>query len=86
MLQGKSIGGSSKPLGATIVSPLGITFEEILNTHLSSNKKSFVCALDMPKVVHVGFTGEDADGVDSCYSTSNQSVIIPTTRIGTKSS
>ena len=45
-----------------MLSPLGITFSEFLNTDLSSNRKSFLLALDMEKVSHAGFTGEDLGG------------------------
>ena len=42
--------------------PLGITFAEFLNTDESSNRKSFLLALDLEKVSHAGFTGEDMGG------------------------
>ena len=48
--------------GATLLSPLGITFQEFLNTDDSSNRKSLMLALDMEKVAHAGFTGEDLGG------------------------
>ena len=48
--------------GASLLSPLGITFAEFLNTDLSSNRKSFLLALDTEKVSHAGFTGEDLGG------------------------
>ena len=43
-------------------SPLGITFAEFLNTDESSERKSFLLALDLEKVSHAGFTGEDLGG------------------------
>ena len=48
--------------GASLLSPLGITFEEFLNLDEVSNRKSFIAALDMEKVSHAGFTGEDMGG------------------------
>ena len=48
--------------GSTVVSPVGITFEEFLNIDASSNKQSFVIGIDMEKVAHAGFTGEDTGG------------------------
>ena len=48
--------------GASLLSPLGITFQEFLNTDLSSNRQSFILALDTEKVSHAGFTGEDFGG------------------------
>ena len=48
--------------GATLLSPLGITFAEFLNSDESSNRKSFLLSLDMEKVSHAGFTGEDMGG------------------------
>ena len=48
--------------GATLMNPLGITFQEFLNTDLSSNRQSFILALDTEKVSHAGFTGEDFGG------------------------
>ena len=48
--------------GATLLSPLGISFEEFLNLDEVSNRKSFIAALDMEKVSHAGFTGEDIGG------------------------
>ncbi len=48
--------------GASLLSPLGINFAEFLNTHLSSNRQSFLLALDCEKVSHAGFTGEDFGG------------------------
>ena len=48
--------------GASLLSPLGITFAEFLNTDESSDRKSFLLALDMEKVSHAGFTGEDMGG------------------------
>ena len=48
--------------GATLLSPHGITFQEFLNTDESSEKKSFLLALDMEKVPHAGCTGEALEG------------------------
>ena len=48
--------------GASLLSPLGITFAEFLNTDESSDRKSFLLALDIEKVSHAGFTGEDMGG------------------------
>ena len=48
--------------GASLLSPLGITFAEFLNTDESSNRQSFIAALDCEKVAHAGFTGEDFGG------------------------
>ena len=48
--------------GATLLPPLGITFQAFLNTDESSVKKSLLLALDMEKVPHAGFTGEDLGG------------------------
>ena len=48
--------------GASLLSPLGITFAEFLNTDESSNRQSFIAAIDCEKVAHAGFTGEDFGG------------------------
>ena len=48
--------------GASLLSPLDITFAEFLGTDDSSDRKSFLLALDMEKVSHAGFTGEDLGG------------------------
>ena len=48
--------------GATLMNPLGITFQEFLNTDESSNRQSFMLALDCEKVAHAGFTGENFGG------------------------
>ena len=48
--------------GEPLLSPLGITFQEFLNTDESSEKKSFLLALGMEKVDHAGFTREDLGG------------------------
>ena len=48
--------------GATLVTPVGITFEEFLNIDEASHNQSFMLALDMEKVSHAGFTGEDTGG------------------------
>ena len=48
--------------GASLLSPLGITFEEFLNLDEVSNRKSFIAAFDLEKVSHAGFTGEDFGG------------------------
>ena len=48
--------------GATLMNPLGITFQEFLNTDTSSNRQSFMLALDTEKVSHAGLTGEDFGG------------------------
>ena len=47
--------------GSTLLSPLGITFEEFLNID-SSGEQSYLIALDMEKVPHAGFTSEDFGG------------------------
>ena len=44
------------------MNPLGITFQEFLNTDESSGRQSFMLALDTEKVSHAGFTGEDFGG------------------------
>ena len=57
-------------VGASLLSPLGITYAEFLNTDNSSDRKSVLLALDMEKVSHAGFTGEDmGGGAASCSST-----------------
>ena len=48
--------------GASLLPPLGITWAEFLNTDESSNRQSFILALDIEKVRHAGFTGEDMGG------------------------
>ena len=48
--------------GASLLSALGITWAEFLNTDESSERKSFLLALDMEKVSHAGFIGEDMGG------------------------
>ena len=48
--------------GASLLSPLGIKFEEFLSIDEVSSKKSFLISLDMEKVSHAGFTGEDMGG------------------------
>ena len=48
--------------GSTLMTPLGTTFAEFLNTDESSNRQSFVLAVDTEKVSHAGFTGEDFGG------------------------
>ena len=48
--------------GATLVTPVGITFEEFLNIDRYSFDQSYIAALDMEKVSHAGFTGEDLGG------------------------
>ena len=48
--------------GASLLSPLGITYAEFLNTDENSERKSFLLALDLEKVTHAGFTGEDFGG------------------------
>ena len=48
--------------GSTLMNPLGITFQEFLNTDESSGRQSFMLALDTEKVSHAGFTGEDFGG------------------------
>ena len=48
--------------GATVVTPLGITFEEFLNVDVKSHEQSYVAALDLEKVSHAGFSGEDFGG------------------------
>ena len=48
--------------GATLFSPLGITFQEFLNTDESSRKKSFLLSTDCENVPHAGLTGEDLGG------------------------
>ncbi len=47
--------------GATVVTPLGITFEEFLNIG-ERGTQSFIIGLDLEKVSHAGFTGEDFGG------------------------
>ncbi len=47
--------------GATLVTPIGITFGEFLcNDGLGT--QSFIIGLDCEKVAHAGFTGEDFGG------------------------
>ena len=48
--------------GASLLSPLGITFEEFLNLDEVSNRKSFIAAFDLERVSHAGFTGQDFGG------------------------
>ena len=48
--------------GASLLPPLGITFQEFLNTDESSDRESFIASLDMEKLRHAGFTGEDMGG------------------------
>ena len=49
--------------GASLLSPLGITYAEFLNTDDSSDRKSFLLALDMEKVSHACllYTSDAAD-------------------------
>ena len=57
--------------GATIVTPLGITFEEFLNSDQFSSKQSFIIRLDLEKVSHAGFSGEDTGEDDNFFWTSS---------------
>ena len=59
---GRALLALQQAAGATLLSPLGITFQEFLNTDAESDEKSFIIALDLEKVSHAAFTGEDFGG------------------------
>ena len=44
------------------LAPLGMTYQEFLNTDTRGNKRSFIFATDMEKVINAGFSGEDFGG------------------------
>ena len=46
--------------GASLLNPLGITFQEFLNTDTSSNRQSFMLALDLATLVSPERTSGEA--------------------------
>ena len=44
------------------IAPLGMTYQEFLNTDTVSGKRSFIYATDMERIISAGFSGEDFGG------------------------
>ena len=44
------------------IAPLGMTYQEFLNTDTRTGKRSFIYATEMEKVISAGFSGEDFGG------------------------